>query len=70
MRRIYLLLLFLIPLSLLAACSSDDEIAIATLEISKTTVDFKSEASEQSRLLQMLLRGLPNRIKVGAALRL
>ena len=48
MRRIYLLLLFLIPLSLLAACSSDDEIAIATLEISKTTVDFKSEASEQS----------------------
>ena len=47
MRRIYLLLLFLIPLSLLAACSSDDEIAIATLEISKTTVDFKSEASEQ-----------------------
>ena len=47
MRRIYLLLLFLIPLSL-AACSSDDEIAIATLEISKTTVDFKSEASEQS----------------------
>ena len=41
MRRIYLLLLFLIPLSLLAACSSDDEIAIATLEISKTTVDFK-----------------------------
>ena len=65
MRRIYLLLLFLIPLSLLAACSSDDEIAIATLEISKTTVDFKSEASEQR-----LLRGLPNRIKVGAALRL
>lgn len=48
MRRIYLLLLFLIPLSLLAACSSDDEIAIAALEISKTTVDFKSEASEQS----------------------
>ena len=48
MRRIYLLLLFLIPLSLLAACSSDDEIAIATLQISTTTVDFKSEASEQS----------------------
>ena len=48
MRRIYLLHLFLIRLSLLAACSSDDEIAIATLEISKTTVDFKSEASEQS----------------------
>ncbi len=33
---------------MLAACSSDDEIAIAALEISKTTVDFKSEASEQS----------------------
>lgn len=48
MRRIYLLLIFLVPLSLLAACTSDDEIAIATLEISKTTVDFKSEASEQS----------------------
>ena len=48
MIRIYLLLIFLIPLSMLAACSSDDEITVATLEVSKTTVDFKSEASEQS----------------------
>lgn len=39
MRRIYLLLLFLIPLSLLAACSSDDEIAIATLENVEVSID-------------------------------
>lgn len=48
MKRIFLLLLLLVPLCLLSACSSDDEISISTLEISKTTVDFKSEAGEQS----------------------
>lgn len=48
MKRLFLLLLSLVPLCLLSACSSDDEISIPTLEVSKTTVDFKSEASEQS----------------------
>lgn len=49
MMKIYLLLIFMIPFSVLAACSDDnDEVATVTLEISKSTIDFKSEASEQS----------------------
>lgn len=48
MKRILLLLTLLIPFYLFSACSDDDEVSTPTFEISKTTVDFKSEAGEQS----------------------
>lgn len=48
MKRLFLLVLLFIPFCLFSACSSEDELAIPTLKVAMSTVDFSNEAGEQS----------------------